>query len=490
MKNKNSLICLVIFFIFIFVITYFIPYVNDDFFWASDNGIKQLSSFFKDYNGRYLGNLLVIILVRFKLFKSFFVAFCLTTIIILIDKIFNFKKDFFYIVLSILFIVGMNNFMFMDTVIWTSGFTNYVVPMLLVLICIYFNNKIMNEKKDICSLREMIISFVLGISTTLFMENITLYCFSISVIMLIYYKIKYKKISRMHLCFFIGTLIGTFIMFSNGAYLSILSGTNKYGNRSFETSDFLSSIITKYAIHFNNDLIFSNILFITFTSFAFFNLIKASDKKKKSVRFSLCYLVFYIISSLVFKIIDHRVHLAFLFFISSFFSIFYFIVFIYLLEKSNISIKAKKNIFFYILSIIILVVPLIMVNPINSRCFLPTYIFEILICYELISKTNIHKINNTIIIKVMMAIVLIISSYCIYNTCLIYKINRDMINYLDEKKNTKEDIIYIPIFPKNYIKTHLEGEVTNDNLKKYYNIPLNIKVYAINYIEWYNYISN
>lgn len=50
--------------IFLAIFTSLIPYACDDWAWGSSIGIERLERFFAGYNGRYLGNLIVIAITR------------------------------------------------------------------------------------------------------------------------------------------------------------------------------------------------------------------------------------------------------------------------------------------------------------------------------------------------------------------------------------------------------------------------------------------
>ena len=85
-KNQYVIIMIVIF----LCICYFFPYVHDDWAWGSSIGINRLNNLFKNYNGRWAGNILVILLTRSNILKTLFMVliFCLTIKLIYI----NFEK--------------------------------------------------------------------------------------------------------------------------------------------------------------------------------------------------------------------------------------------------------------------------------------------------------------------------------------------------------------------------------------------------------------
>ncbi len=48
------------------VLAYCFPYTGDDWMWGTSYGIKLLTTGFAGYNGRYAGNLIVLLLTRCK----------------------------------------------------------------------------------------------------------------------------------------------------------------------------------------------------------------------------------------------------------------------------------------------------------------------------------------------------------------------------------------------------------------------------------------
>lgn len=56
---------------FLIALCYCFPYTGDDWAWGSSIGIERYNNFFKGYNGRYLGNIMVMILTRSQVLKHY-----------------------------------------------------------------------------------------------------------------------------------------------------------------------------------------------------------------------------------------------------------------------------------------------------------------------------------------------------------------------------------------------------------------------------------
>ena len=70
-NKKIDLIIKISLFLIATIIFYFAPYTHDDWAWGSSIGMERLASHFKDYNGRWVGNLVVLLLTRYRILKAF-----------------------------------------------------------------------------------------------------------------------------------------------------------------------------------------------------------------------------------------------------------------------------------------------------------------------------------------------------------------------------------------------------------------------------------
>lgn len=491
MKNNKykSIILIAVVFFFFFTISYLLPYTNDDWAWGSNIGIERLNNFFTNYNGRYLGNLLVILLTRFRLLKAIFVGGIFTSIIYLSVCITN-KKNISILLLSILLMVFLPHTLFRQVFAWTSGFTNYVPPMLLVLIWVLVNIKLLDNKNIKISKIWIIPSFILGVSTCLFMEHVTLYIIFISFASLIYCLKKKIKININQVTYFIGTLVGAVLMFQNEAYFHVVAGDDFY--RSVPKDGIIIQSIKRYFYTIYSNLFSNNVfLLIVITiclSYLFFKFVyKKTIKNKKIILYSYSYIIIYSVYLLVscffckwesFRFILMGIEgiLAFLYFIS----LVLFIIFI-----PNIS---KKRLLFYLLSIIILTVPLFVISPVTPRCFYPMYVMWSLFTleivndvYNLLGNKSIFKVINymlVLFIGIVMFYLTVISSSAFY-------INNKMVNYINRENKNNSNIV-LPKSPyEDYMKD--PNPMDNTNLKRFkmfYNIKNAVKVKFVDYKEW------
>lgn len=74
------------------------PYTGDDWAWGSQLGLDRLDNWFDNYSGRYFGNLIVLALTRSNILKAVVMAFCLTGIIVLVNKLTGEQKNGVFII--------------------------------------------------------------------------------------------------------------------------------------------------------------------------------------------------------------------------------------------------------------------------------------------------------------------------------------------------------------------------------------------------------
>ena len=236
-KFSINLRFLVVYSVSFLLLTFFyycIPLTIDDYFWGGESGINLLKNFFNDYNGRYLGNFLVIVLTRFKYLR---VTIMPAIVILLCDQISFFikkRRSITYFIISLIAFFSLAFVprikIFAQTLAWISGFSNYVtVTLLFVIYLNIMDRDIRNWEKNRYKKKEYFIALLLGFSSCLFLENITLTCLFIGVLVNMYFWLVRKCINKRHLFYSFGTILGTVLMFSNSSYYKMLNGSYSDG---------------------------------------------------------------------------------------------------------------------------------------------------------------------------------------------------------------------------------------------------------------------
>lgn len=228
-QNKEILIsCFVLFFLFL-SLAFMFPYTGDDWTWGSAAGLEYLETFFSDYNGRYLGNLLVLALTRSKVLDAVVMAVSYASICYFCYEYSENKSRTQIWAAAILFFI-MPKSIWAQTIVWTSGYSNYVPSSLITaayLLCV--RNTLKNESGISGRVSWKCMGMlILGISGGLFVENVTIFHIGLSACVIIYILLRFRKCDSEHICFLLGAMIAAGVMFSNSAYHKIVQGDDYY----------------------------------------------------------------------------------------------------------------------------------------------------------------------------------------------------------------------------------------------------------------------
>ena len=235
----SAYLCSLIIFVFLAIL---FPLSGDDWTWAGMCGDNYISAeLYKGMNGRYFGNLLVILLTRVNFIRCIVVALTLFFTCFFIFKLSSKQTCLYYILLFLLFFL-MPQSIFVQAVVWCAGFCNYATSALFSLIIIVMFKNVLDDSEPKYSKITPYLAFFITIIGSLFMENMTIFNVMLALLIIIYTKIKHKKVYSAQIWLLIGSICGSIIMFTNGAYISILTGKDSYRGISLSSS-FFSTIL-------------------------------------------------------------------------------------------------------------------------------------------------------------------------------------------------------------------------------------------------------
>ncbi|MCZ4498605.1 MAG: hypothetical protein JWQ74_1158 [Marmoricola sp.] len=106
---------------------------SDDLTWGSTEGVDRLRSGFADYNGRYAGNLAVLLLTRERWLAALVVGLAACAVLHLVVVLSGRRTPLAYLVGAAL-IVAMPLSQWRQTITWTSGFSNYTLATVGLLV--------------------------------------------------------------------------------------------------------------------------------------------------------------------------------------------------------------------------------------------------------------------------------------------------------------------------------------------------------------------
>lgn len=489
-KEKKYIIFFSVLFFLVLVLGYFFPLAYDDWAWGSSIGIDRLNSSFANYNGRWAGNLFVILITRNRIIRALSIAIIITLITRYVIKVVDCDKNISFIAILLLLLMPLN--ILTQAVAWVSGFANYQVPILICLIYIYLNRNLFSGKVVEISKKLAIPLLILGFINSLFVEHMTIYNLLLAIGVTVFIFVKTKKIDISNLFYSIGSLMGTILMFSNSGYSNVYHAKDSF--RTMASDSFIVSSLKAYFNSIYNLLIHQNVVIniivcICLLIFAYRFVQKNKSLKKWTKNlliFSSTILICYLSYIIYTKILGGGnvfIYPTYKKFFEGIMIIFYGFAITALTFFTIEDKKVRNMILFEIASLVLMAAPLLVVKPIGARCFYPTYIMLVIITCQYLGillknvKFDFRKFMTIPIFLIMMFNV-VIYGYT-------FKIEHERDNYIKLNKNEKELILPLISFDKKYLMYANPNNAEYERrFKLFYNIDADSKLTFISYPEW------
>ncbi|MGN0522319.1 MAG: DUF6056 family protein [Eubacterium sp.] len=464
------------------ILAYYAPIRMDDWAWATSTGIERLDSFFSNYNGRYLGNLFIMALSRSDILWYISVVLAVMLFTFAIQKITESKSLTVYMFIPAMLFV-MRTKMFHQFIMWRSGFSNYVPPILIAVLYIMIISNVMNDDAPEYKKGVPIITFILGITGTLFMEHVTIYALLLGVTVMVYSKIRFNRVYAAHASYLAGVALGCIIMFSNSAYLNIFKGNdaNEYrtiGGSSLGYTIFSNATkISRWLLEYNVGLLTAFIVLFTILTFFYFKTKDFSDKKKKKIKIILglqyayavfCWLFFFDTGLRLTAAWDAPRLIA---------AVLSYIGFVSLAVMLEFDRKTKTKLLFAILSAGALTVPLFVTTPVSARCLIPSYIMLILFASVLLNAA-LPLLSKKAFCAATAAVIAVFVAGSLY-FCIgwgnVHYYENQRVEYINSQLESESSTIYILEYPKRFQRftygcDYIEDTVWEKRFCEYYGI--------------------
>lgn len=193
----------------------------DDLTWGSSVGMDRLSTWFAGYNGRYVGNLVVLLLTRLPaILRAGLELVVLCGLLYCAYRLLPKKGMFCFFLLALL---ALPLEVYAQSVVWTAGFANYVTSAAVMLFELHIYDQIVIREKRLSKAGCVAFAAVCFFGQ-LIVENTTLYTVVLAGAALVYGWVRTKKAPVPALAGLIATVCGALLMFSNSSYHSALVG--------------------------------------------------------------------------------------------------------------------------------------------------------------------------------------------------------------------------------------------------------------------------
>ena len=483
-KIKNNYWFFLFFFIVFTAILFFAPHTVDDNYYDYLNlkDFGDILKFSAGYgNGRVLGNMLAVYLCKSRIAAVVVRALSITGVLYLIPKLIENEVRSITLLCTSLLLIGIGPLAFGEVYSWISAFSNYLPPVVCVLICVIeIRNGMDNSRPD---LLKCIIIFILGYAGQLFTENSTVNNFVISFIIIVFFIVK-KRNLKLPIIFFASTSLGSVTLLALRLFCHDERGL-------YSTADYgvkFGSVIRFFLDCLNNYIKFSKwtsqwIVLFVFLQIEIFMILKYSKTEKNifsKAKFwilgcTLLHLLLLIINIFVSNIpLKAAILVTFT---------------LYLLCLILLSGYMDKKIkFVYLFTLILSIFTatyLLVLNPLNPRILFYTYI--ILTCLVLVLLPyTIEKFSEKIMkmFSIVSKVILCAFSIAIFIIHIdIYKTNIKVNDFVDLQIKSGEDKVCVcPISETGYF--HDSFTRARLGYTYYKNEPFDVEFIDVDTDEW------
>jgi hypothetical protein len=198
------------------------PRSGDDWAWGSHEGPDRLRVFFQGLNGRYGGDLLILLLVRAGPLAAAVVSLVVVATLWLVLHLARARTPFGYAIVSGLFLL-MPVGVWREGVVWLSGFVNYAVSALVLTAFLAIAQTEWLGTVARTWPRLALVAAVGFVGQT-FMEHVSLAICVLSVVLVILHRWNQGRWPIYTSTWAIAAVCGAVVMFANPAYRNAASG--------------------------------------------------------------------------------------------------------------------------------------------------------------------------------------------------------------------------------------------------------------------------
>lgn len=325
----------------------------------------------------------------------------------------------------------------------------------------------------------------LGLANTLIVEHLTIYNIILSVYVILFTLIKFKRIYIQHIAYFAGAIAGTILMFSNPVYRSVAEGSDKYRTISSEDGIIIKAIKAYFNTvvkegFFNNFVL--NLFLVGVCLITWFSVKnKLSKKAKVFGSISISVMVAFAAGTVMLSngSQDRLISLKIAEGAATGAYIIAFIVFLFILP---FEMNQKIRIFFILGSIGCMIAPLLIVTPIGSRCFFAPYVMMLYLSMEFYSlfdgsiKKKCEMISKAALITALVGLIYLFYIYGTISIC-----NTQRVKAAQTAAQKGAEIVQVEELPyKKYVWcSDVDKKIWAKRFKLFYDIDKSVKIEQI-----------
>ncbi len=345
--------------------------------------LDLVKSHYETLNGRVLGNLLSYVLIEPPILRYLSKALAILALTVLTAKLSGIRSRL-ALFMGFFFVMTAPRLIFIQVYTWTSGFFNYVPPMIGILLLFQEMQPLFRGRPMKDGAIKTVLYFFLGIAICLFVEHVTLFSLLLAFAILGIQLFQCIKPAAFSVSFLFGTLLGNTLMFSSPIYRKILFEEDSYRTVPKTAMDFVDILLQNYRA-FSRYMLLESPVFLLIVCLV---CIVTLFRKKKQSAFSRFVLIWFGLLPtvvLVTRVLFSRVFdftLAnmerYYFLPVAFDFLLHLVTFIFLLYVglSTVTNPAwRKQYTFTLLCVPVIVAPLFVVRPVLARNYYASYLF-------------------------------------------------------------------------------------------------------------------
>ena len=396
--NRSSLAVTLLFIVFAVIQCCTFIMAGDDFWWAYIPSVDTLFGE-QDINGRYLTNIITFYIAHYPILRPIVCIPFFVALYFLLSKLLTrgIKDHFWSRVFIAISVMMTPTLISVLTTNWISGFTNYVISIVLSLIYVVYCFPLFDGKPDKRPAWLALPFLILGFAGAFCMENISLYNVFIGLFFIIYPLARFRKVHPVNIAFFIGAAVGLFIMLQDKNYSQIVEEGDDTGFRAVEI-DFSNILMTFYVDllpYIARIFFFCHIIISVSVTALYFRKYHSLSCKgaPKYAKLFVPVICIYAIYSLYSEVVGSFTSMTMAFRMNSIevaFAFLYLFALIYM-AWSLFDRNKFTRVLFFLCNIVMVTAPFLVVKPITSRCFFATYIFWVLSTGEFLLPAIRHR---------------------------------------------------------------------------------------------------
>ncbi len=460
------------------------PYVDDDWDWGTQGGIERLGQGFADYNGRYLGNLLVLLLTRSPVLKALCVGMGFFLIAYLPARSAGRgSAGVFLLSLALLFLMPTD--MLGQTMAWASGFANYGASAAVLLLVLALLGPVWRGEP--LSRQRGAALFTLALTGSLFMEHVTICLVCLSAGALAYASLQARRVQTAPLLFLAGAAAGAAIMFTNGGYGLIGAAQDPY--RAFllpQGQSVFAAYSAVYAQRIRPHLFEHNLPLMALLAAE--ALIFANRRGGKGLRACGLYVAAYA-AYLCLRAVhpDWAPLAAYTTLFENGLSLLCAAA-LFCMALHVPDVPRRRRMVCLLLLIAALSAPLLVVRPVNARNFLPMYALQLWFALELFGAAGLTGMLPRLRTP-LYALLAVLTGFLLSVYSRNAEASRARVAYAQAQAEAGATFAYLPRLPyeRPYVWAATPGDspLTHTFFKAFYDLPEDMELRVIDYDTWF-----